>query len=202
MPELKKPGDQVLPGDPLAMSEEYLPGEGAVEDGQYLRAARFGQFEVDPGEMRVVVKPMTSTPARVHEGDYVFGLIRVLKPQMSAVNVLHIEGTERIVTGDRDGTLHVSKVAKRYVSDLGREYRLGDIIRARVIQSHPSVQLSTEDSRCGAILCRCLTCRTPMDLRGQGLECGFCGRRDTRNLAPDYGEVYVSGYVAALASHA
>lgn len=196
MTDLKKPGDQVLPGDALAYAEEFLPGPGVFDDGTFLRAARLGTFQVDARDMRISVAPATSVPSTLHEGDYVFGKITMLKPSMAGVEVLHVEGATRNVAGDTNGTLHVSKIAKRYVQDVGREYRLGDIVRARVLEVKPSVQLATEDERCGAILCLCLRDRFPLKKAGKGLECPGCGKRDTRNIARDYGEVYIPASVA------
>jgi exosome complex component CSL4 len=191
MPELKQPGERVLPGDPLAYSEEYLPGDGTFDDGTFLRAARLGKVEVDPNEMRVRVSPATSTPAKLQIGQYVIGTITMLKPIMAGVEVLLIEGVERNIAGDTNGTLHVSKIAKRYVQDTSREYRLGDVVRALVIGIKPSIQLTTQDPRCGAILCLCLRDRFPMKLAGKSLECEHCGFRDVRNVAPDYGKVFL-----------
>lgn len=196
MTELKKPGDQVLPGDALAYSEEFLPGLGAFDDGTYLRASLFGIYEVDPQDMKVVVRPKTSIPSFLDLGHFVYGMVTMIKPSMAGVQVLHIEGTDRNITGDTNGTLHVSKIARRYVQDVSREYRLGDIIRAEVIDVKPSIQLSTQEAKCGAILCLCLKDRFPMKKVGKALECPYCGRRDTRNMAPDYGQVNVPASVA------
>jgi exosome complex component CSL4 len=196
VPDFKTPGDKVLPGDPLAYAEEFLTGEGTFEQDGIVRAARLGLFHLDTREMRATVAPFTSVPAQLKEGDYVYAKIDMLKTSMAGAEVLHIEGSERIITGDTNGTLHVSKIAKRYIQDPGREYRLGDVIRARVLEVKPSVQLSTEDPRCGAILALCLRDRMPLKRAGKGLECPLCGRKDTRNLAPDYGQVHVPAVVA------
>lgn len=196
MESLKKPGEPVLPGDPLAMSEELLPGEGIFDDGTYLRAARLGTFEVEPKEMRAFVRASTSVPSTLHIGDFVFGKITLLKSSMCGVEVLHVEGHERNIAGDTNGTLHVSKMARRYVQDPGREYRLGDIIRAQVIETRPSVQLATDDPKCGAVLALCLKDRFGLRKVGKALECPVCGRRDTRNIAPDYGQTFVPASVA------
>lgn len=197
MDATKNAGDPVLPGDALAFSEEYLPGDGVYDDGRFLRAARFGRLEVDNRERRCQVKPFTSVPATLRVGDFVLGLVTLLKPSMAGVEVLHLEGVERNVAGDTNGTLHVSKIAKRYVQDVGREYRLGDVLRARVIEVKPSVQLSTEDPRCGAVMALCLRDRFPLGLVDKKtLECPVCARRDVRNIAPDYGKVFVPAYVA------
>ena len=78
---------------------------------------------------------------------------------MAGVEVLAVEGNARVIVGDTNGTLHVSKIAKRYVRDVGAEYHLGDIVRARVIQVKPSVQLTTEEQNCGCIKALCGRCR-------------------------------------------
>lgn len=196
MADLKNPGERVFPGDALASSEEFLPGDGTFEDGSWLRAARIGTYEVDTKDMRVLVKPATSVPSTLRVGDFVYAKINLLKPSMCGAEVLHVEGAERTIVGDTNGTLHVSKIARRYIQEPAREYRLGDIIRARVIDAKPSVQLSTEDPRCGAILARCLRDRFPLVKIAKALECPECGRRDTRNIAPDYGQVHIPASVA------
>lgn len=185
-----------MPGDPLATSEEVLPGAGSFDDGQYIRATRFGTFKLDLKTGTATVDPATSVPAQLQEGDYVYGRVTMIKPSMAGVEVLAVEGNQRIVTGDTNGTLHVSKIADRYVQDVGREYRLHDVVRARVIGVKPSVQLTTDDPKCGAILCLCLKCREGLRKVGRGLECPNCGRRDTRNIAADYGKVHLSALVA------
>ncbi len=198
--DLKKPGETVLPGDPLAYSEESLPGDGVYDDGSILRAARLGTFQFDSTDLRARVAPLTSVPTTLQVGDYVYGKVVMLKSSMAGVEVLLVEGVDRGVAGDTNGTLHVSKIAKRYVEDVAREYRLGDIVRARVLEVKPSVQLSPQDPRCGAIMTYCLRDRFPLKKVGKGLECATCGRRDTRNLAPDYGQVFVPAYVALQVS--
>ena len=202
MTDLKKPGERVLPGDPLAFAEEFLPGPGTFDDGTFLRAARLGTFEVDAKDMRAAVTPLTSVPSTVKVGDFVYGQITMLKPSMAGVEVLHVEGDERGVAGDTNGTLHVSKISNRYVQDVSREYRLGDIIRAGVVEVKPSIQLSTDHERCGAILCLCLRDRFPLKKAGKGLECPVCLKKDQRNLAPDYGQVFVPASVALRPSGA
>ncbi|HLE47527.1 MAG TPA: exosome complex RNA-binding protein Csl4 [Candidatus Thermoplasmatota archaeon] len=179
----------VFPGDVLATSEELLPGPGSHDDGTNVVATRIGQFEVEPNEMRAVVKPLTSVPPRVRMGDYVLGQVMMIKPAMAGVEVLAVEDEPRVIPGDTNGTLHVSKIAQKYVRDVGEEYRLGDVIRARVLSVKPSIQLTTDEQRCGCIKALCLRCRKGLNKVGRGLECPNCGRREMRNIAPDYGQV-------------
>jgi exosome complex component CSL4 len=175
-----------------------LPGPGTHDDGTNIIATRIGMFRVDPNEMKAVVDPATSVPADLQMGDFVLGEITMIKPAMAGVNVLHVEGKRRVIVGDTNGTLHVSKIAKRYVRDVGQEYRLGDIVRAQVISVKPSVQLSTDVERGGSILALCLRCRFGLKKVQKALECPNCGRREMRNIAPDYGEVQLPGRYVVL----
>jgi exosome complex component CSL4 len=152
-------------------------------------ATRIGKFHLDPNEMRAVVEPLTSVPAQMKLGDYVLGEVMMIKPSMCAIEVLGVENNDRVIVGDTNGTLHVSKIARRYVKDVGNEYRLGDIVRAQVISLKPSVQLSTEETRWGCIKALCSRCRFGLVTIEKALECTNCGRREMRNLAPDYGKV-------------
>ncbi len=187
---LKMPeeGTFVMPGDALAASEEVLPGDGTYDDGYEIRAARLGRFRIDPDEHKAVVEAVTSTPAVVRVGQTIIGRVYMLKPVMAGVNVEQIVGQNRVVSGDTNGTLHVSKIADKYVEDVGREYRLGDLLRCKVIQVEPSIQLSTDFDGGGCVKAFCLRCRHGLSPKGHGLECLNCGRNETRYLAPDYGE--------------
>lgn len=179
-----------------------MPGPGTHDDGTNIVATRIGIFKVEPNELRAFVEPATSVPVNLRVGDYVIGEITMIKLSMAGVEVLAVEGNDRVIVGDTNGTLHVSKIARRYVKDVGNEYRLGDVIRAQVISVKPSVQLSTEDERGGCIKALCLRCRFGMNKIGKGLECPNCGRREVRNMAPDYGEVKLPGRFIVLNQNA
>lgn len=148
--------------------------------------------------MRAVVEPLTSVPAEMHIGDYILGEVTMVKPAMAAIEVLAVENRTRVVVGDTNGTLHVSKIARRYVKDVGNEYRLGDVVRAQIISVKPSVQLSTEDPRSGCIKALCTRCRFGLSKVGKALECPNCGRREMRNVAPDYGQVQLPPGLSTL----
>lgn len=181
------PGDAVWPGDVLAMSEELLAGPGTYDDGAQIRAARIGTFLVDSGDMKAFVDPKTSVPVILQRGDVVIGEINMTRPQMAGVTVVAKMGVRRPISSDTNGTLHVSKIAQRYVQDAGQEFRLGDIIRAKVISVDPSVQLATDHREYGVIKALCVRCRFTLQAQGRELECPNCGNRETRYTAEDYG---------------
>jgi exosome complex component CSL4 len=179
-------GRVVLPGEELAVSEEYLAGEGTFEDDGHIRAATLGELDLDPRE-RVARVRAFNPPVEVRVGDLVIAEIRSWRESMASLRVLKVEGRDRTVSGNTDASLHISKISNKYTESIGREYRLGDIIRAKVIQLKPSIQLDTSGKELGALLSRCIQCRRPLEKRGRQLYCEACDRTEYRKTAWDYG---------------
>jgi exosome complex component CSL4 len=91
------------------------------------------------------------------------------------------------VGGDTNGTLHVSKASDRYVENMEDAFRVRDIVRAKVLESEPAIQLTTKSPGLGVLKSYCPRCGTPMELRGRGVTCPACEWKDTKKLADDYG---------------
>lgn len=136
--------------------------------------------------MTATVKPL-NPPNILKPGDSVFCRITDVRASMAVCEIIASDGNERDITGDRSGTIHVSKLSSDYVQDVGKEYRPGDVIRAKVLQVKPSVQLSTQDAHYGAVKALCRKCRKPLEQDGKNLKCNACERTETRTIADDYG---------------
>lgn len=179
----------VEPGTALAYSEELLPGEGTYDDGEQIRAALFGTEEVDPETMTIRVRPAGRAVAVVEKGDIVVGQITFIKPELASVKLLEVRGKEgRSMLHQVEGTLHVSKVADRYIKDLGDEFSLGDVIRAKVIGLRGGPQLVTDKPDFGVI--RAFSKHDPgraLERKGDKLVDPETGHTETRKLAEDYG---------------
>jgi exosome complex component CSL4 len=177
----------VMPGDQLSTSEELLPGDGTFEENGIIRAARIGTYVVNEKHRTAEVKPATSTPVTLSKGDIVIAKVVVAKPTMIIVDVVHVAGKKRSISGDTDATVHVKEIAQGFIKDASTEYRPEDYIRAKVIQVRPSVQLATKDRNLGAIKALCSRCRHPLIKKSHGLECENCGNKENRRIADDYG---------------
>lgn len=179
----------VLPGEQLSTSEEMLSGEGTFEDGGIIRAARIGQYVVDEKYRKAIVKPLTSTPVIIRKADTVLGEVQSVKPSMVIVEVLHVIGKDRRISGDTNATIHVSEISSSYVKNPSEAFKLGDIIKARVIQVKPSLQLLTKDRDLGVIKALCVKCRHPLIISGRYLECKKCGNKENRKSSSEYGNI-------------
>ena len=177
----------ILPGEQLATTEELMPGEGTYEDNGVIRASRLGIFEIDTKNRRAKIKPLTSIPVEIKTGDIVLAKVNSVRSNMVIADVIHVIGKNRQVSGDTNSTLRVSEISNGYTKDPATEYSTGDIIRAKVTQVRPSLQLATKDRDLGVIKALCSKCRKSLEQKGNMLECPNCNNKERRKTAIDYG---------------
>lgn len=177
----------VLPGEQVSTSEELSPGDGTYEEEGIIRASRVGIYEPNNKFRKAIVRPLTSIPVEIKKGDIVLAQVGSVRSNMVIADVIHVVGKERAISGDTNGTLRVSEIAQGYVRDPSTEYAPGDIIRAKVTQVKPSIQLATKDRDLGVIKARCSKCRGSLIRKGNVLECENCGNKEKRRIAADYG---------------
>ncbi len=176
----------VLPGEEVAVSEEYIAGEGTYEDDGHIRAATVGELDLDLQEH--VARVMAFNPTvEVRVGDVVIAEMMSWRESMASLQILKVDGKARTISGPTDASLHISKISDKYTENIGREYRKGDLVRAKVIQVEPSIQLTTTGREFGVLMARCMVCRRPLEKQGNRLFCAACERTEFRNTARDYG---------------
>ncbi|WP_297063911.1 exosome complex RNA-binding protein Csl4 [Thermococcus sp.] len=190
-----KNGDLVLPGDYLGVIEEFMPGEGVREENGELYATRAGKVRINPEKMEISVEPVTDTPPLPKVGDVVLARVIEVKPQAVIVQLLQIEGREndREIATSKLAGIHISQIKEGFVEDITKEFKIGDIVRAKVIANEKSpIQLTTKDKDLGVVYALCSRCRTPLIRRGDKLICPRCGNVETRKLSPYYRKLKVS----------
>lgn len=177
----------VVPGEEIATTEEFLSGEGTFEIKGKIFSSYLGTLNLDSEEMKAIVVPVNPL-VKLKVGDFVLAVVSDVKSNMVIADVVRVEGKARDVTGETLASIHVSKISEAYTSDVWKEYRLGDIIRAKVIQTEPSLQLSTDKPNLGVILGLCTKCRMPLEKKEKTLFCENCQRTEIRKTALDYGK--------------
>ncbi|MEO2151390.1 MAG: exosome complex RNA-binding protein Csl4 [Thermococcus sp.] len=190
-----KNGDLVLPGDYLGVIEEFMPGEGVREENGELYATRAGKVRINQEKMEISVEPVTDTPPLPQVGDIVLARVIEVKPQAVIVQLLQIEGREndREIATSKLAGIHISQVKEGFVEDITKEFKIGDVVRAKVIANEKSpIQLSTKGKDLGVVYALCSRCRTPLIRRGDKLICPRCGNVETRKLSPYYRKLKVS----------
>jgi exosome complex component CSL4 len=176
------PPKLVIPGEYLGAAEEFVPGRGTYEDSGRIFASVLGVSHIDPTDRSVHVVPRNGIP-HLSDGDLVYARVDELKSAMAICTILATAGSRRPVPGDPEGTVHISKARDGYTESLSTEFAVGDILMARVLQSSPSVKLTTAPATLGVISARCQVCHGLMSRHDQEFECPRCGHREHRKMA-------------------
>src|SRR2546425_10387600 len=187
----------VLPGDAIAAAEEYEAGEGTYEREGQVFAAIPGLLELDGRNFVARVRPFNPL-AELKVGDIVYGVISDIRSSMAEATVAAIHGSKREITGETEGAIHVSKISNEYIEDIRDALHVGDIVRAKVIQAKPSLQLTAAEPALGVVKAVCSNCRRPLELKGQDLWCPRCERTERRKIASDYGRLMLSSPATEL----
>jgi exosome complex component CSL4 len=183
----------VFPGDPLVSAEELLPGEGTYENEKWIRAAIFGELQVDRKEKKASIKPLTGFPAKIKKGDEVIAKVKEVSPEIAFLKIVcKADSPLRSISTGTEAILHISQVSDEYTIDVSKEYHLNDIVRAKVILDPPSTRLSTKGKEFGVIKAYCTRCRKSLERRNNLLYCSECKHSEIRKIAFDYGEGKIS----------
>ncbi|RLF50111.1 MAG: RNA-binding protein [Thermoplasmata archaeon] len=174
-----------LPGDIIGTIEQFSPGKGTYEMNGNIYSAIMGRVIVNRAKMEVWIKPFKTLPV-LKRGDIVYARVIGIREFGIVVRILKIEGINREICGDTEGYIHVSKISREFVDDPRKTMRIGDIIRASVIQGRPVVQLTTSARHLGVVLALCTKCRRPLTRKGHRLYCTRCRRYEDRKIASDY----------------
>ncbi len=183
-------GKRVFPGEPLCTIEEYLPGDGAYVDDGLIRAARFGQVEIDHVNRRISVRSLTGKPRLPRRGVAVYG-VAVGAPREELM-LIKIFADERMVpyNGSFTGILHVSQVADQssQSKSIYDYVKPGDVVRVTVLSDAPAYIVSMRKPQDGVILAFCSVCGSPLyRLPGSNrLVCLKCGSEEQRKISPYY----------------
>ncbi len=183
-----KTGDFVIPGDFLATAEEFVPGDGAYEESGKIYSTYTGVVLVDVRTKHISVFSRALGPPALKRDDVVIGRVEEVRDQGASIYIGVLRGREdRELPLPNKGSIHVSQVHTSYVEEMRQQFKLGDIVRARVLNaSRAPVQLSTAGDDLGVIVAACSRCRAPLKREDSKLSCSECGNLEFRKLASDY----------------
>jgi exosome complex component CSL4 len=182
-----KKGSGVLPGDKLAVSEEFLPGPHTYEDSGLIRALTAGSVVKDGKTMEISVKPAVE-PEQIKVDDWVTGQVETTQANSANVHIYFLNG--KPTYKDFSGMLSL-----RGLSGGGRGQRRttpvkpGDVVRCRVFSLlNGIIHLSIDEPDMGVVAALCGNCGKPL-LRGSATraKCDECGNVEERKLAQDFG---------------
>lgn len=174
----------VTPGEPLAVEEEAIPASGVYisRDG-YLRSMIVGKATLDRYKKILHVKPVVRRDLTIRQGVIVEGLVINTSEDVAFVKIYSAENNKV----NAIGLLHVSQVSSDYIRDINEYIRIGDIVKAKVINTNTPYLLTVKEPLTGVILAQCSNCGSILYLHSAGyLVCKNCGKQEKRKVAAGY----------------
>ena len=168
-----------LPGDKIAIIEEFETGENTFDDGQSIRSLVVGISEFDKIN-RIAKINESKKPAVAKVNDVITGNISALMNNMFAVNILYINGKP---THSGLECICQAKGAKKRIL-----VRVGDIVNAKII-SHLNgvVHATISEPELGVLFTQCNKCAGKVISMGSSIKCVDCGYIEERKLSNKFG---------------
>jgi exosome complex component CSL4 len=168
-----------LPGDKIAIIEEYETGQNTFDDGQSIRSLVIGTSEFDKTNRIAKINEMRK-PAVAQVNDVVTGNISALMNNMFAINILYINGKS---THSGLECICQARGAKKRIM-----VRVGDIVSAKII-SHLNgvVHAIISEPELGVLFTQCNRCGAKVVSMGSSIKCVDCGYIEERKLSTKFG---------------
>src|SRR4029077_13881807 len=113
--------------------------------------------KINTQDRAIQVDALNAVP-RLTDGDLVYARVDEVKSAMAICTIVAAADTKRGVPGAPEGTVHISKAKDGYTEALTDEFQPGDLLLARILQSQPTVKLTTAPPELGVLAARCQAC--------------------------------------------
>ncbi|MDE1842265.1 MAG: exosome complex RNA-binding protein Csl4 [Thaumarchaeota archaeon] len=168
-----------LPGDKIAIIEEFETGENTFDDGQSIRSLVVGTPEFDKTS-RIARINEIHRPAVAKSGDVVTGSVAALMNNMFAINILYINGKP---THAGLECICQAKGAKKRIL-----VRVGDVVTAKILSLLNGVIHATiSEPELGVLFTQCIKCGAKVIAMGSNIKCIDCGYIEERKLSTRFG---------------
>ncbi|MEM2873561.1 MAG: exosome complex RNA-binding protein Csl4 [Nitrososphaerales archaeon] len=189
-PLIAEKSKRVVPGDILAVIEEFSSSEGTYINESSIRASKLGMANYNLKKKEIKIEPLKKIKVPM-VGDSVIGQVEAVQSNIANIRIYYINN-------ERSLSNFVGMLVLKPESPMrkGREKaiicKLGDIIRAKVTSyKNAIVHLSINGDENGVVYAKCSLCGGNMSKIGQRVKCVDCGFIEDRKLAFDFGEAYL-----------
>ncbi len=179
-----------LPGDYVGKEEEFIPGVGLYSENGEIFASNTGELQQDKEKLAAKLLIRTKIPRILTKGIITIGQVTEVFNNVVFLVLDNFESKKfTYVAPDIPGVIKISEVDDRFIKDMRNEFRVGDIVRVKVLEvTKHTIFLTTKEKNLGVIKAFCSRCRNVlMRERGNILVCESCGNIEMRKIAHDYG---------------
>ncbi len=178
----------VIPGSVLGSEEEYVAGPNAYDVEGNIVADAIGTKVLDSTKYEAAVQKQTREVRIIERGCIVTCVVSLVKAAAVLVEIREAEiNGQRRTVHDRNGSINVRNIANSYVKSCEDMYRIGDIVRAKVIDITPyGVELETKAPELGVIKAFGIRGRKPLHLIDGALRDPATGATEERKISSAY----------------
>ena len=168
----------VLPGDKIAITEEYEAGNNASDDGHIVRSTVIGENEINKKERLISVKrhKVISIPEK---DDIVIGVVEAVMGSMMAVLIKYINS--KPVNAQVECICPTKNIRKRNVA------LVKDLVKLKIVgHLNGAIHATIQDPSLGVLFTKCRKCGKEVKPFRDIVKCVECGWTDDRKLSSDF----------------
>ena len=170
--------NSVLPGEKIAIIEEYGAGSNACDDGHVVRATVIGETETDKKERLVNVKKHKSISIP-EKGDIVIGTVEAVMGSMIAVLIMFINS--KPVKSHVECICSTRNIRKRNIA------LVKDLVKVKIIgKLNGAIHATLNGPELGVLFTKCRKCGKNVKPLRDIIKCTECGWTDERKLSSDF----------------
>jgi len=186
MSGIRSSGQFVVPGQRLGVIEEFIPDSGTyVKDG-CIYSASVGYVLIDFVNKKVSVYPAVRNMNVPKISSIVIGWVTNVQSSHATIRIIKVG--RKFLSGHFTGIIHISDVSHRYLDNMYDAFRVGDLVRAKVISDkNQTYHLTTKDENLGVLYAFCSQCGGVL-VKRRKLRCSACGNIEKRKTTSDFGK--------------
>ncbi|MEM1574607.1 MAG: exosome complex RNA-binding protein Csl4 [Nitrososphaerota archaeon] len=173
----------VVPGEKIGVIEEFIGKNGTYINEYEIISNNLGLLNVDYKSKIVKVEPLNKIET-IEKSSYVLCEVKEVQNSLIFVDILSVN--KRPLKHPMTGIILPLKIKKGKKEEKKSLLSIGDIAIAKVIDnSYGIITLSIKDKECGALLCFCEFCASPLKLN-KNLYCKKCKIKQDRKIMKKY----------------
>ena len=170
--------NSVLPGDKVAVIEEYEAGKNTCDDGHVVRSTVIGQSEIDK-EARIVNVNNNKSISIPEKGDIIIGTVEAVMGSMIAVMIKYVNSEP--VKSQVECICPTKNVRKRNVA------LIKDLVKLKIVSHlNGAIHATIQEPELGVLFTKCRKCGKDVKPLRDIVKCIECGWTDDRKLSTDF----------------
>ena len=172
--------NQTIPGDKIAIIEEYEGGKNTFEDGHNVRSTVVGKTDIDKKDRVAQVQNLSSS-GMPEVNDIVVGTVVAVMSSMIAVSINYVNNVR--TKSNVECICQTRQFRKKNIA------LLNDIVTLRITaHKNGTIHASINEPELGVLYTKCKKCGGGVIPMRDAIKCTECNWIDERKLSNNFGK--------------